>query len=375
MRTRQLVGMSLGLGLAAPAWGKQVAVVVGISNYAHLPDELDLASARDDARALAQFLEDEGGYDEVHVLLDGVATKSALESLLLDTVAANMSSGDTLLWAFVGHGIGGDFDDPYFLLYDSQLGDPDNTALRLREFGPELVRRAPAVDLVLITDAAHEGQANGIAMMGPSAKSWPDLLGSSFMLSAAAPKEVAPEGMFVDLLVEGLRGQADTNGDKVVTASEIHRHLLVKVAEASGDTVHPAEAGNYDPSMQISVATVASWGTGSTAGSGSDVSAVPSKPARTPRDRSGWGGPVSYTMMGLGAAGLGFGVYNYLQALDQCGEDAEGNLVCPDDPAYTGPRSMAYIGYGVGGALLVGGVGVGFVPLAEGGGLSLGWRF
>ncbi len=368
MKMRKLVGLGLGLGLSTPAFAKQVAVVVGISKYANLPDELALDSAREDARTLAGFLEDEGGYDEVHVLLDGVATKAALEGLLLDTVAANMSSGDTLLWAFVGHGIGGDFDDPYLLLYDSQLGDPDNTALRIREFGPELVRRAPAVDLVLITDAAHEGQANGIAMVGPSAKSWPDLLGSAFLLSAAAPKELAPEGMFVDLLVDGLRGEADANTDSEVTASEIHRHLLVKVAEASGDSVHPAEAGNYDSSMKISVASKAPAPAVSTIAE----PVVPTTPPK--KDRGGFGGPVSYTAMGLGVAGLGFGVFQYTQGLGLC-SDATGALVCPDSDEYNSARTLSVVGYAAGGALLAAGVGLAFVPLEGGSAVRVQGRF
>ena len=375
MRTRQLVGLGLGLGLCAPAWGKQVAVVVGVSKYANLPDELALPTARDDARKLARFLEDEGGY-EVHVLLDGVATKDGLEKLLLDTVAPNMSSGDTLLWAFVGHGIGGDFDDPYFLLYDSQLGDPDNTAIRLREFGPELVRRAPAVDLVLITDAAHAGQANGIAMIGPSAKSWPDLLGSSFLLSAAAPKEVAPAGMFVNLLVDGLRGGADANRDGFVTASEIHRHLLVKVAEASGDTVHPAEAGSYDPGMRISTASAAPPVVDTRPAE--PVSTVPTKPVKAPKASGrGYGGPLSYSLMGVGLAGVGFGLYEYSVGKGLCTPNAapETGITCPDTEEFNRANTLSQVGYWAGGALIAGGFGVGFVPLSGGGRLTLGARF
>ena len=51
MWSRGLVSLALGLGLSGPAWGKQVAVVVGLSSYGNLPDELHLESARDDARA------------------------------------------------------------------------------------------------------------------------------------------------------------------------------------------------------------------------------------------------------------------------------------------------------------------------------------
>jgi len=370
MWSRGLVSLTLGMGLSSTAWGKQVAVVVGLSSYGNLPDELHLESARDDARALGRFLEDEGGYDEVHVLLDGVAKKEAVRGLLLDTVAPELSPGDTLLWAFVGHGIGGDFNDPYLLLYDSQLGDPDATALRLRDFGPELVRRAQGVELVLVTDSAHEGEANGIAMMGPSAKSWPNLLGSTFLLSAAAPNEVAPEGMFVPLLVDGLRGHADANADGTVTASEIHRHLLVKVAEATGDTVHPAEAGTYTPGMAISKASVSP----PSAPAATVTTPMPT-PEPTPKVGRAYGGPVSFSMIGLGAASMGFGFYQYTVGKALCTQGG-GTLTCPDTEAYNNARGLSIFGYVAGAALVVGGVGVGFVPIGhDGGHLTVSGRF
>ena len=357
MRSAALTLLLLGLSWARPAAAaRRVAVVVGISQYQSLPAELQLPAARENARA---FLEDEGGYDEVHLLLDGVATREAVQNLLLGTVASELSPGDTLLWAFVGHGIGGDFGDPTLLTWDSHLDDPDGTALHLQDLATALVQKTHGVDLVIVTDAAHDGAANGVAMMGPSAKSWPPVLGNVFLLSAAAPEEVAPDGMFVPLLVEGMRGGADANLDGQVTASELHRHLLVAVAEATGDTVHPAEAGRYDPNLVVSKASRA------------PVTAVrpidPTTPAE-PVHKRHFGGPVSYSMMGVGALTLGFGFWSYSKALGLC--DSSGQTrVCPDTPEYRSQKTKAYVGYGLGGLLLAGGFGLAFVPL-DGGGLG-----
>ena len=78
MRKGSLLMAWLGLGLSLPAAAAQrVAVVVALSDYANLPDPLNLPTATADAAALSTFLDDRGGYDQVYTLTDASATREA----------------------------------------------------------------------------------------------------------------------------------------------------------------------------------------------------------------------------------------------------------------------------------------------------------
>lgn len=361
MLRRLVILFALCAGLSLPAAAAQrVAVVVAVSQVSSLPPELELKSARDDARLLSRYLEDQGGYEKVYTLMDGVATRSAVVQLLTQTVPSELSPGDTLLVAFVGHGIGGDFGDPYLLLSDSLIPEAATSALKLYEFSQDLARRLDGVNLIFVTDAAHAGSASGVELLGPSAKSFPNLPGNVFLLSAAGPQETAPEGLFVPLLVEGLSGSADSNQDGAVTASELHRYLLVRAAVVSGDRVHPAEAGSYDPGLVVALA----------------APRVGPTPGHHDRPALRFGGPVSYSLMGAGVALMGSSaIYGQVRGHQLCDWGGAQGPECTSDNAqrYLSARALTYAGYLTGALISATGVGLGFVPLD--GGAWVGVRF
>jgi hypothetical protein len=338
---------------------RRVAVVVGVSKVAALPDELQTTKAREDAQALARTLEDVGGYS-VQLMLDEVVTREGLARMLSETLPKQVSAGDTVLVAFIGNGLGADIGEPRLLLPDSRLDDLEGTALDLGQLGAELGRIYGDKRLIVITDAAHRGAVDGMALLGPSAKSWPKVGQEAFLLSAAAPNEVAPDGMFIPLLVAGLEGAADANGDGQVTASELHRHLLVSVAAATGDTVHPAEAGSYDPNLVIGPVR---------AGAG-----TPSTPGAAAA-RRGYGGPLSYSLMGAGGLAGGIALYTFAKGKQDCVERGSWPDDCPTDGAFVSLRRANYAIGTVGSVLFLSGLGLGFVPLQGGAMVGFDGRF
>jgi Caspase domain len=352
------LGWSLLTGDALAA--KRVAVVVGVSKVTALPDNLQTTRARDDARALARYLEDSGGYS-VQLMLDEVVTRDGLTRMLSETLLRQVQPGDTVLVAFIGNGIGADIGEPRLLLPDSRLDDLASSSIDLQQLGADLSRDYSGVNLVVITDAAHQGQSDGMALLGPSAKSWPTMRGSVFLLSAAAPNEVAPDGMFIPLLVAGLEGAADANSDGQVTTSELHRHLLVSVAAATGDTVHPAEAGTYDPNLVIGTNKV---GFGQT-------------PTPTPTAGSDrrYGGPLSFGLMGAGVAAGGVSLFAYVKGASVCEAQGTWPDACPTTGSYPILRKVNLASGVAGGVLVVAGVGLGFVPLQGGGLVAVDGRF
>ena len=157
-----------------------------------------------------------------------------------------------ILFYFVGHGVGGDFDDPYLLAYDSDPSAVQSTSIHVKELGQSLQTWIPAGNFALITDAAHEGTLDGLALLGPSAQSWPDMGSSTFQLSASALREVGKEGAFAPHFIDAVTGGADTDKNGIVTASELRRYLVLAVPQATGNLQNPSDAGKYDGAMAIS---------------------------------------------------------------------------------------------------------------------------
>jgi len=357
--------LALGVGLSVPAAAAQrVAVLVGVTDYARLPDALDLPNTRVEVAELARMLQDSGGFDRVQILLDGAATRASVRNTLVESVAPSLQPGDTLVWIYAGQGFGGDFGNPYLLLYDSTVDDTTST-IDFYSFTRDLMRRTPGVNLIVITDAAHAGAQDGVALLGPTARNLADLPGGFFALSATGPREVAPDGVFLERLRVGLAGKADADGDHHVTAGELHRYLLEAVARATDEGAHPADAGAYDPDQVL----IDLGAHGASAGRQGGK--------RHGADRS-WGGPVSFSLMGAGAliAG-GVGVWAYEADKQLC--DVGGQLGhCSSDEDYQRYLQIRELRRGaiVAGAVLVaGGIGLGFVPLEGGAGVQVGGRF
>jgi hypothetical protein len=245
-----LAGALAAAPAASAAGGKHVALVVGVGEYAHLPAELHLEHARADAEAVAAALRDHAGF-EVMELKDGFATRQALESFLVESLPTMVGPSDTLLIYIEAHGMGADFDDPYVLTYDARPDDIQSSAMSIADLGHKVRDAVDVKALVLLTDTAHSGELGGLALLGPNAKSWPDLPENTVILSASSPREPSIEGLFAPIVVQAFEGQADRSGDGVLTASELHRFIIDRVPEASDDTVHPAEAGDYEAGLVI----------------------------------------------------------------------------------------------------------------------------
>ncbi len=363
----RLIPLLWGLGSAAQAEeGQRVAVLVGVSDYANLPDSVNLPATRTDLPALASYLEQRGGFDKVHLLMDEAATRSAVRTVLVDTVAPSMRPGDTLVWIFAGQGFGGDFGNPYLLLHDSTVDDTTST-IDFYSFTRDLVRRTPGVNLVVVTDAAHPGELDGVALLGPNAKSLADLPGNFFALSATGPRETSQDGVFLPLLLGALQGKADANDDQQVSAAELHRQLLSSVARESKESAHPAEAGGYDPNLVIS-----------RAGGRGSLSERLREENVDGRREVAFGGPLSFGLIGAGAlvAG-GLGVYGNLHGRELC-EVGDGQALCEGPEAYIlyqRNQMWTHGAYAAGAVLVATGVGLAFVPLEGGGAFSVGWEF
>ncbi len=281
--------------LAAPsvAEARRVAVIIGVGSYAKLDPSLTVPDATSTAAQLALALDQHAGYDQVLPLIDAVATRAGIEELLLETLPSQLSADDSLLLYFVGHGIGGDFGEPYLLPYDVDPGDVQSSALSVESLSSRLRNALPVSSMVVITDAVHDMRLDDLVLMGPNAKSWSDITDEFFSLSASSPREIPGTTNFGQLVTDGLSGAADSSADGLVSANELHRFVLDHLV---GSKAHPAESGNYNP--ELSVAEVAR---------GPQDFAAYGDSSRSARPRRITGAVLG--AVGIGLAGGGLGLY------------------------------------------------------------------
>ena len=150
-------------------YGRKLAVVIGISDYANLPSRAsttlatgrqhDLAFARADAEAIVRLLKSGrlGEGWEVEALFGERAKRSEVERVLT-LWREEAREDDLVLFFFSGHGfnLAGESTDNFFFLYDSLLGRLKETALPfsdVRDWALALKSR----HVLMLLDACRSG--------------------------------------------------------------------------------------------------------------------------------------------------------------------------------------------------------------------------
>jgi uncharacterized caspase-like protein/tetratricopeptide (TPR) repeat protein len=250
--------------------GTRWAVVVGISAYQHLPPGAQLRFAHRDAQDFAAFLRTSAGGaipgDHIKVLANHEATLAQIRAALQNWLVEAAGPQDIVYFYFAGHGVLDDLDEGYFVAHDS---DPQNlhaTALPFAEVDNALSQRLRASLVVMIADACHTGRLgwSSYSPAAPSRANQPlERIGhgdrSFLKLLASRPSEVSFEdeqwngghGVFTHTLLEGLAGDADRDGDRVVRASEAIDYVSRRVPEMTASKQHPRVAGTFDARLAL----------------------------------------------------------------------------------------------------------------------------
>jgi tetratricopeptide (TPR) repeat protein len=262
-------------GAPVPAYKNQAfALIIGISQYANLPQSAQLNYADRDARELSEFLVgDKGGFrpENVKLLVNEEATHDQILREL--DLLQNRSGPDSLtLIFFAGHGVVNKSGQSFLVASDTRTDDPLSTAVDMTLFN-STVQRLRSRSAVIITDACHSGALGDLLKSsGPgtggnlSAKSFaePVRSQSSFIFTAASPTQSSVErpslqhGLFTYHLLQGLEGPADQggNGDGVVTSSELYSYVVDKIRndkEIVGTRQVPEFNQLYDRSIPLAI--------------------------------------------------------------------------------------------------------------------------
>src|SRR5579863_8153631 len=192
-----MAASTLGAAEIPPA-AKTFALVVGISKYQKLPQDLWLQYPDADASALSRhFGSPRGGSvpaDQMLVLTNEQATTAALRNALRTFLKTRPGKNDTVYILIAGHGTV-DNSGAYILTYDSDPANLARTALPMAELHTVVEQALSRVGHVILladvcraaTIAGQKTTALSDAVAGVSAPG--ELLG----LMAARPREVSYE--------------------------------------------------------------------------------------------------------------------------------------------------------------------------------------
>ena len=228
------------------------AVIVGISSYDHMPT---LKYTDDDAYRMYAFLKSpEGGAladDQIRILIDEDATREKILYAMQETFA-KAGENDLVFVYFSGHGLRGAFLP---IDYDGYHNKLEHEEIR------SILDSSKARYKLCIADACHSGSL--LAMKSGEirnvladyyktlahAKPGTALIMSSKSDETSLESSGLRQGVFTHFLIRGLKGEADADGNKIVTIKELFNFVNDNVRAYTG----PVIQGDCDENMTVGV--------------------------------------------------------------------------------------------------------------------------
>ncbi len=220
-------------------YGDSHAVVIGIDEYQSWPK---LSYAVADAQAVRDLLVSRFGFppDNVHLLLDGDATRQRILEVLGDVLAdpARVAQEDRVLVFFAGHGttraLPSGRNLGYIVPVAADTRNFHSQAISMTAF-QDINEALPAKHVLYLMDACYGGLAltrGGTRRFDPHKylREVTSRPARQMLTAGGTDEEVADGGpgghsVFTWTLLQGLGGQADVNGDRHVTASELFTYV------------------------------------------------------------------------------------------------------------------------------------------------------
>lgn len=220
---------------------KTYIVCVGINENRDRVDPLPCSRA--DARGIANFYHDYNDSD-VFMLLDANATRSHIIQVLRQQFAKS-GPADEIIFAYSGHG------------FDGGLSTYNNDEVLYCSEVQQIMLNAHARRKMMFIMACHSGSfTKKYGNTNDSRRQYNKKSNVLLFLSSKAD-EYSWENGFMDksfffhYLLRALRGAADANGDKKVTARELFNYVAPNVEYISDNKQHPMMWGRFPDDMVI----------------------------------------------------------------------------------------------------------------------------
>ena len=211
-------------------------VSAGVADYPGTINDLRLPAA--DAKAVHRLFKKNSRATSV-LLTDSNATKNRILTSARN-LFAKAGPDDIVVFFFSGHGYQGGF-----AVYDELLPYSD-------------IRRVfascKARNKMIFADACFSGdmrEGPGTGFNDPSNNVM--LFLSSRSDEYSIERRDMRNGLFAACLVRALKGGADVNRDRVITARELFSAVSKGVKDLSDDCQHPVMWGNFDNNMPVMV--------------------------------------------------------------------------------------------------------------------------
>ena len=212
---------------------KVYLVSVGIADYQG--KDIDLRISDNDAKAIAKvFMATKDA--SVNVITNEDATQSALLSTM-HTTYADAESDDAVILFFSGHGTPG-----ALVCYDGEL---------TYQHIFNMLKGCKASRKMIIADACFSGKMRTSRQQTSSYNSQNVMLFLSSRTNELSMETKFQNSMFTIFLERGLRGGADTNKDRRISARELYDFVHQGVIEKTGGRQHPVMWGKFDNNMTI----------------------------------------------------------------------------------------------------------------------------
>ena len=225
-----LVGFHVGVGATT------YLVAVGVSDYPGT--ERDLRLPANDA-ATMQYVSSKNSNAVSVLLTNSNATKANVISRLRSTFS-KAKEGDVIIFFFSGHGSPGAFS-----LYDARVSYAE-----IRK----VMAQSKARNKLVFADACFSGKMRQ-GRAGKAAQAFSKynivLFLSSRSNETSIERPTMKNGFFTACLYRGLRGGADANRDRAITAKELFDYVSRGVKRLSGDRQHPVMWGRFSDDMVI----------------------------------------------------------------------------------------------------------------------------
>lgn len=217
-------------------------VSVGICDYKNIRD---LKKAETDALNIADLYATHT--KNIKTLLGSQATHDNIISTLKDFFS-QANEDDIVVFFFSGHGGKGGL-----CAYDTKS---DKTMVTYAEV-QQAIRSCKASNKQLFIDACYSGGLRDNSKSSTTSHSLVSTTEGVMLFLSSRTGETSQEnpwsdnGFFTQYLIKGMKGAADTNKDRIITAKEIFNYVSKNVSERTHKKQNPVMWGKFNDDMHI----------------------------------------------------------------------------------------------------------------------------
>jgi len=232
MMLRKFILLSL-LQVTLCLSAKTFIISVGVSDYPGA--RMDLRVSANDAKTIAKIFV-KNGHSVARCIRDSVATEAYVFELM-KKYFSYASEDDVIILYFSGHGFPGGL-----YLYDTHCYYEDIF---------EVMKESKARNKVIFADACYSGKMRVESRRDSTITDHNVMFFLSSRSGEKSSETIYNNSLFTMYLERGLRGGADANRDRTITARELFQFVHKKVSDASFGSQHPVMWGKFDGDMPI----------------------------------------------------------------------------------------------------------------------------